>query len=233
MLTELQGLSILLSRWRQHPEAPASELSPFSADACRREPFSVEEITRMKDYIAEHAPTQFRALFQIDVEAEVDRYFDDSSVPRGDGPRIVMLMGGVAVGKTTIRKQRFARGYVLVDAAEIFLSLSRGEVFTFPEAFEQEMNVIGGRVARRAISERRNIVTELIGADYEATKQLIDAMLAVGYLVSVEEISCDIGESARRNLSRGEDNISCYYAEGYQRRWLLDAAHAFPEPPAA
>jgi hypothetical protein len=32
-------------------------------------------------------------------------------------------MGVVATGKTAIRKERFSRGYVLVDAGEIFLSL--------------------------------------------------------------------------------------------------------------
>ena len=162
----------------------------------------------------------------MDVGAEVDRYFDDSSIPRGDKPRIVMLMGGVAVGKTTIRKQRFAKGYVLVDAADIFLRLSRGKFLPFPEAFEEPMSSIGGLVARRAVSERRNIVTELIGADDEATKELIAAMRAVGYQVSGQVITCDIEEALRRNRERGDDSISCYYAEPYQRRWLLDAAHA-------
>ena len=169
-------------------------------------------------------------VFQIDVRAEVDRYFDESSLPRGKEPRIVVLMGGVAAGKTTVRKQRFATGYVLVDAAEIFLALSRGEFFPFPDAFEQPMHIIGSRVARRAIAERRHIVTELIGADLEPTKDLIDAVLAIGYLVSVEAINCDIEEAQRRNLARGDDNISCYYAEPYQRRWLLEAARVALNP---
>lgn len=47
-------------------------------------------------------------------------------------------MGGVAAGKTTFRKHRFSTGYVLVDAAEIFLNLSRGEYFPFPGHLEQE-----------------------------------------------------------------------------------------------
>ena len=162
--------------------------------------------------------------FQFDIQAEVDRYFDDSSCTDEESPRIVVLMGGTGSGKTTIRKERFSRGYVLVDAAEIFLSLSRGEFFPFPDAFEQPMDVIGGLVARRAISERRNIVTELIGAEIEAIKELIEAMRGIDYVVSAQFIDCDIEEAWRRNLARGDDNISCYYAEPYQLRWLLEAA---------
>lgn len=129
-------------------------------------------------------------------------------------------------GKTSIRKQQFSTGYVLVDAAEIFLNLSRGEFVPFPDAFEQPMDTIGGFVARRAVSERRHIVTELIGADYEPTKELIEAMRTIGYSVAVQAITCDVDEAWRRNLARGNDNISCYYAEPYQRRWLLEAASA-------
>jgi predicted ATPase len=167
--------------------------------------------------------------FEFDVGAEVGRYFDDSSLSDGAGPRVVILMGGPAAGKTTVRKQRYSTGYVLVDAAEIFLSLSRGEYIDFPGPFDRMLELIGRPVARRAVSERRHIVTELIGADREPTEQLIEAMRAVGYLVSVQGITCDIEEARHRNLARGGD-ISCYYAEPYQRRWLLEAAFAALHP---
>ena len=161
--------------------------------------------------------------FNIDIGSEIDRFFDDSSIPHGEEPKIVILMGGPAGGKTTIRKQRYSTGYVLVDAAQIFLNLSRDEFFPFPEAFEQPMEIIGSLIAERAISERRHIVTELIGSDYEATKALIDALLAIGYRADIQAITCDIEEAQRRNLTRGDDCISAYYAEPYQRRWLLEA----------
>jgi hypothetical protein len=170
--------------------------------------------------------------FQWDLNAEIDRYFDESSESRGETPRIVIFMGGPAVGKTTLRKQRCATGYVLIDAAEIFLSLSRGEYFPFPDAFEEPMEIIGRLVAQRAVAERRHIVTELIGSDLEATTDLFESMRAIGYELSGEFITCDIEEAQRRNLARGDDNISCYYAEPYQRRWLLEAARAAQGPNA-
>ncbi len=61
------------------------------------------------------------------INAETDRFFHDSSLTRGQPPRIVILMGGPASGKTTVRKQRSSTGCVLVDAGEIFLNLSRGD----------------------------------------------------------------------------------------------------------
>ena len=165
-------------------------------------------------------------VFQFDVGAEIDRYFDGSSQSNGAEPRIVILMGGVASGKTTIRKERFSSGYVLVDAAEVFLGLSRGEYFDFPGPFEKLLGIAGPLIARRAIDEKRHIVTELIGAEFEPTKTLIEAMRAIGYRVEMQSITCDIEEAQRRNLSRGDDNVSAYYAEHYQRAWLHDEAIA-------
>jgi hypothetical protein len=97
-------------------------------------------------------------------------------------PVAVVLMGRVAAGKTTMRKQRFSTGYVLVDAADIFLSLSRGEVLPFPAPLQEPVGLIGRLVAKRALSERRN-------------------------------------------ESRGGDDISAYYAEPFQRAWIIDACN--------
>jgi len=170
------------------------------------------------------------AVSLFDIGSEVDRYFDDSSVSRSEKACITILMGGCASGKTTIRKERFATGYVLVDAAEVFLSLSRGKFFPFPDTFEEPMNMIGRLVAKRAVSERRHIVTELIPFDFEGTKSLIDAMNSIGYLVTVQTITCDPDVGWQRNVARADDNISCCYAEPYQLRWLLDAATGALEP---
>jgi hypothetical protein len=163
-------------------------------------------------------------VFKFDIGAEINRYFDDSSLPDGAESRIVIFMGGVASGKTTLRKQRYSTGFVLVDAADIFLNLSRGGFFPFPEAFEEPMQIIGSILAQRAVAERRNIVTELIGAELDPAKDLIEAMLAIDYKVDLQAITCDVEEAQRRNLNRGDDCISAYYAEPYQRAWLMDAA---------
>ena len=171
-------------------------------------------------------------VLKFDIRAEVDRHFDESSVPRGEEPRVVIVMGGPAVGKTTFRKQQFPSGYVVVDAAEIFLSLSAGEFFDFPGPLERPMEIAGQLIAQRAVTERRHIVTELIGADGEATNALIEAMGAAGYRVAVQMLTCDVEVALKRNASRGNDDVSSYYAEPYHRRWLMEAASRSKPPPA-
>lgn len=161
-----------------------------------------------------------------DLRFEVDRHFDESSVAATGQPIAVILMGGVATGKTTIRKQRFSSGYVLIDAVEIFLSLSRGAILPFPNGLEESLNAVGTALAKRALSERRNIVTEIIGADSEPTMLLIETLKALDYKVELMAITCELEESMRRNMHRDDDVISAYYAESYQRAWILEASRA-------
>lgn len=159
----------------------------------------------------------------MNLTAEVDRLFDDSSIAVNGQPVAVILMGGVAAGKTTVRKQKYSTGYVLIDAADIFLSLSRGEYLEFPKAFQEPMELIGRLVARRALTERRNIVTEIIGAEHESVRQLVNALRTLGYQVDGAVITCGVEEAVRRNASRGDDDISAYFAEPFQRAWIIDA----------
>ena len=163
-------------------------------------------------------------VYSVDLNVETDRYFEPSSIPTDGEPWLVLLMGGPAAGKTTLRRQKYSTGFVLVDAADIFISLSRGGYYDFPEAFEEPMDLIGRLVASRAIAERRNIVTEVIGSDSGATTELIEAMRSVGYKIDAVGVTCDVEEAMKGNLSRGENNISSYFAEPYQRRWLIEAA---------
>ncbi len=76
--------------------------------------------------------------------------------------------------------------------------------------------------ASRAIKERRNIVTEIIGDNFESTKKLIDLLTSIGYKVETIAVTCDMEEAWQRNLNRG-DNISAYYAEPFQYKWIIDA----------
>lgn len=164
----------------------------------------------------------------FDLRDEAEKFFDQSSVSMAESPKIVILMGGVASGKTTMRKEKYGSGFVVVDAVEVFLNLSRGGYYPFPEHFDKPMNFVGRVVAATAVMERRNIVTEIIGVDREPTMQLIDAMTSIGYKVEVVGVTCDVNEAAIRNENREDDAISAYYAEPFQRAWLLEAVARNP-----
>lgn len=160
---------------------------------------------------------------EIDVASEIDRLFHDSSLAHAGPPRAAILMGGVATGKTTLLRNDYSQGFVLIDAAEMFHHLSGGDaLLDFPGALLEPLVLIGSLVAQRAISERRNIVTEIIGANFAPVEELISALKSTGYGVDVVAVTCDLEESMRRNETRG-DNISAYYAEPFQRQWIIGA----------
>lgn len=69
---------------------------------------------------------------EVDLDAEVDRLFAQASLSDGEEPEIVLIRWGPAAGKTTLREARFSTGYVLIDGADIFLSLKGGAFFTSP-----------------------------------------------------------------------------------------------------
>ncbi len=57
-------------------------------------------------------------------------------------------------------------------------------------------------IAGRAVAQRCNIVTELNGADDDAAVELIEAMRAIGYKISVNGVNCDVEEAQRHHLAR-------------------------------
>ena len=133
-------------------------------------------------------------------------------------------MGGIATGKTTVRKQYYSSGYVLIDAADIFLSLSHGKFLPFPGELETPMELIGRQVAHRAVEERRHVVTEIVGANEEQMHELMSALSSAGYKLQVSAITCDLEEAARRNAARDiENDVSAYHAERFQIAWIADA----------
>jgi hypothetical protein len=162
-------------------------------------------------------------MLDVDDEHEVARFFDDSSLG-SQPPKLVVIGGGVCAGKTTLRRTRYSTGFVVLDAAEIFLDLCRGEYFAFPGPFNDTLERIGTAVAKRAVHERRNIVTEIIGDKQPMLPALLDACKACGYHLEVVYVACDPKEGWRRNLNRGQDNISAHYTQEFHERWLLHAA---------
>ena len=95
--------------------------------------------------------------YLLNVAAEVERFFDESSRVPSPPPKLVLLLGPVASGKSYTRRRHYRSGYVIVDAAEIFVSLSRGGYYDFPGAFLAPLETIGALVALRAVSERRSM----------------------------------------------------------------------------
>ena len=145
------------------------------------------------------------------LEIELARFLDDASLSIEGAPTLLLVMGGVAVGKTRFRRERFPHGYVVLDAGDIFIHLSKGEYFDFPSEHEDKMVAIGKELAFRALSEKHNIVCELTGGEYEPTQAVIKTVKSAGYEVEMQGLTCDLDVAMERNVARGKDNISAYY----------------------
>jgi hypothetical protein len=144
--------------------------------------------------------------------------------PKNDQPEFIIVMGGVCTGKTTLRNNKYATGYVNVDAGEIFIELSKGEYFDFPSHLEDKMNQIGITKMRESIKEKKNIVIEIIGANYETVKELIALSEKINYTNNVDYLECDMEAAWQRNVHRSNDNISAHFCEPYHVVWFKQAA---------
>jgi hypothetical protein len=160
---------------------------------------------------------------EIDPDLEAARFFDDSSL-RSERPKLVIIAGGICAGKTTVRRQQYGTGFVVLDAAEIFLSLCRGEYLPFPGPLARPLDTIGTAIAKRAIREGRSIVTEILGDQEPMLYSLQDGLAACGYKLEFLYIDCEMEVGLRRNENRGDDNISAYFTQEFHEKWLLRAA---------
>jgi zeta toxin len=167
---------------------------------------------------------------RFDPSAEIDRYFGDSSLATSDPPRAVIIAGDVAAGKTSLRCAKYSTGYVVLDAAEIFLSLCQGKSLDFPGPLEEPMIMIGHGVVQRIYRERRDFVTEIIGSEIALVTQLLEVIKGAGYRIEFAAITCDVSAAVERNANREANNISSYYTEHYHRQWILGAMA--PDPKA-
>lgn len=163
----------------------------------------------------------------VEPDEVVESFLRRGEIAANRSPRCVVVMGPPASGKSTWRRAQIPEGHVVVDAAEIFLAMVRNEVLPFPGEVEPWLEMVGRRIAVRAVAERRDILTEVIGASAERLDGAVAALRSAGYQVTIPYIHCDPEEAWRRNLSRGPNDISAYYAEPFNLRWLSEAAAEF------
>ena len=138
-------------------------------------------------------------------------------------PQFDFVVGGVCSGKSYFIKQKYTTGYKHIDAGEIFIELSKGKYYDFPSSLENQMNKIGSEFLNKAISEKANIVMELIGDDSNEISPLIDALKRIGYEVNLVGLDSEVETALERNKNRSDDNISAFYTQKYHFKWLKDA----------
>jgi hypothetical protein len=73
------------------------------------------------------------------------------------------------------------------------------------------------------------VVTEVFGLDQPATVELIEAMKAAGYRTELVGVRAGVEQSVAWNEERGLDNVSSYFTDEFNVRWLRDAAREYVE----
>jgi hypothetical protein len=159
---------------------------------------------------------------KIDVGAELAHFLREDS--RSEDPEFVLIIGTGVCGKTRMRHAEFAEGFVNVDAGDIFRRIEGDRILNFPGDHRWAIDIIGSLAAQRAIRERRNIVTEVHYVESGIYIGLVEAMKSAGYKTRVMVIKLDIEEAWRCNLARGPHNISAYYTDEFNVKWLMEAA---------
>ncbi len=195
-----------------------------------RKPFRTGTSKKSQTPNAEPPVNVAPALMSIDAVAFIAAAFDESSRPVAGPPTAVIIMGSPAAGKTTLRKAKFTNGYVVIDAADVFLRLCQGRNLDFPGELETPMEVLGSLIAGQAVQEGRNLVIEIIPIEDERALELIKALKEAGYRTDLVHAHCSVEECRQRNDNRGPDDISAYFAERFHMRWLIDACRSLDRP---
>lgn len=162
----------------------------------------------------------------VEVDKEVAKFFDDSSIKHNGSPILAIVMGGNGAGKTTHIHDNFSHGYVIVNAEEIYRNI---EIFDdFGKKSQKIVNEIGEAVVDKAITEQRNIVLEMIGHTEGSLDTIIEAMTSLGYEVEITEVKSDIKEAYERHLdavANDKGYLPTYFSEDYHIAWILKAVN--------
>jgi len=130
-------------------------------------------------------------------------------------PKLVIFMGGVGAGKTTIRKQKYHKNYVHFDPADI-RAQTKKEFGKDDPKLESYAFAVFDLVFKDCLDNKRNMIIELIGEHTEPVTMIIDKMVARGYSVDLQYIECDPTEAYKRHLKavdEDEDYLSAYFTQ--------------------
>jgi hypothetical protein len=129
---------------------------------------------------------------------EIARSFWERGISE-DPPKFVIVMGGIAAGKTTIRRHHYERGYVHFDYGEICKAVV-DVVGRDHERFPSYASLACDLVLRESLATRKFLVIEIIGESLSLITPIIQAMRQLGYGLSVNAIEADPGEARARHL---------------------------------
>lgn len=158
-------------------------------------------------------PTEFTGEEFIQI-GEIARPFWERGISENP-PKFVIVMGGIAAGKTTLRQHQYADGYVHFDYGEILNAIAK-TVGGNHEKLASYVSLACDLILRESLGVRKNIVIEIIGESLAPITPIIQGMKELGYDISVNAVEADPEEARRRHLKAVEEDksyLSAYYTQ--------------------
>jgi len=145
---------------------------------------------------------------------EIARPFWEKSISENP-PKFVIFMGGVGSGKTTIRRQEYATGYVHFEFGEILNAIKKEFGEDNPK-LSSYAAMASDMILRESLEKKKNIVIEIIGENKDLIDPLINKMKEIGYELSLKFIDCDPAEAHERHLNavkEGPEYLSAHFTQ--------------------
>lgn len=132
-----------------------------------------------------------------------------------DKPQLVIFLGSVGAGKTTMRRDQYAKDFVHFDFGDIQTAVKKVVGEHHPK-LRDYVTLACELILEGSISMKKNIVIEIIGATAEPITAVIDAMTGIGYQIHLTNITLDPMEAYKRHLQAVKDDpdyLSAYFTE--------------------
>lgn len=116
-----------------------------------------------------------------------------------EAPYLVIIMGDIGAGKTTLRRQKYSQGYVNFEFGEICKAVKKEFPEDHPKLFDYSL-FTNFMILQESIKSKRNIVVEILGDNKDLIDPVIKKMLEVGYKLSLVCVECDLKKAYERHL---------------------------------
>lgn len=178
----------------------SSKEDVISSDVSSTEPAreeGIEQVPKLEEV------TEFSGDKWLDIYKIAKTFLDKgiSQVP----PQFVIFTGGIAAGKTTIRRQLYPKDYVHFDFGEIYQAIEKAFGKDSPRIVKYSA-LATDMIFNSMIQERKNIVIEIIGENINQTLLLAPKMKEIGYEIHIGHAELNLEKARARHLKAVEED---------------------------
>jgi len=138
-------------------------------------------------------------------------------------PQFAIITGGVGSGKTTVRKDKYGSGYVNLDFVDVLKAVKMA-IGTDNQRLMDTAAITFRIIMNDSFAEKKNVVIEIIGDNYELIEKLLDAVKKLEYDIHIDFVDCEPIEAYKRHVKavmEDPDYVSAFYAQDVTLSYLF------------